>query len=641
MTIDLIVVGKTDLAEAAALVELYSRRINRYTRFSLITIPDIRGAKNYPQQTLMKEEGALILKHVAPGDCLVLLDDKGDQYTSLEFAGWLGKRMNSGIKNPDRKILDAKQKIYYHLGTVCFANTQFETAINYFTQSIKLGDYAPQAKALATYWRGESLFRLNRFDKAINDYLVFRESGVKSENLHILVNYNLGYSYFNKEQFSTALSYFSTYINQETDNSKISLADAYARSGDCYFQARNFTAAENAYSKAATLQPSMAEYALFQKGYVLGLQKNYSGKNEQMNKIIKDYPNSRYVSDALYEKGRAYVMLNNTKSAIETFTILWEKYPDNKLARKAGIQIGLLYFNTNELQKSVETYKKVISKYPDSEEARVAIQDLKSVYVDLGDVEGYAGYVNSLGGTATFEISEQDSLTYLAAERLLTKGDIPQAQTAFKKYIQSFPNGSYTNNALTHLASVQYKEKNYSEALDSYTKLNNIATNRSDVITGLSGIVRSASKLNKHADVLNTASTLLKEPDLSPEISTETKYHQAKAYLSLNEQTKALPVLKDLAQDTRTVYGAESKYLVALFYFDSHQYDLAENEILDYTKIGTPHAYWLARSFILLSDIYISKNNYLQAKQYLESLQQNYKQKDDIQDMINERLSKI
>jgi TolA-binding protein len=581
------------------------------------------------------------------------------------------------IKNPGRRILEAKQKIYYHLGTIEFTNTQFETAIDYFTKAINLGNYAPLEKALSAYWRGESYFRLNKFDEAIRDFQSFRDSGVKSGDLSALVLYNLGYSYFNKRQFSTALNFFSSYINQETDTSKMTLADAYARLGDCHFENRNFTAAENAYAKAATLQPSMADYVIYQRGFILGLQKNQRGKIEQMDKLIKSFPDSRLVPDALYEKGRAYVMLDDSKSAISIFNLLWDKYPDSHFARKAGLQIGLLYFNLKELQQSAAAYKRVITKYPGSEEAKVALQDLKSVYVDLGDIEGFAKYVNSLGGAAKFDISEQDSLTYLSAERLFSSGNTAQAQAALKKYIQSFPNGGFVNkahfylgniylsqgqtalakvefenvlklgsnafteNALVHLADIQFKEKDFASALTNYTKLSSIASSKANIHTGLLGVIRSASALKKYADVLNAASSLLKESNLSPEIVTEAKYFQAKAYIALNEPNKAMPILKEIAKDTRTVFGAEAKYLVAQLYYDSKQYDLAEAEILNYIKVGTPHSYWLARGFILLSDVYVAKNDNLQARQYLESLKQNYKQSDDIQEMINERLRKL
>jgi dTDP-glucose pyrophosphorylase len=77
-------------------------------------------------------------------------------------------------------------------------------------------------------------------------------------------------------------------------------------------------------------------------------------------------------------------------------------------------------------------------------------------------------------------------------------------------------------------------------------------------------------------------------------------------------------------------------------YFDGKQTAKAKDVIQDYIKQGTPHAYWLARSFILMSDIYIAEGDNLQARQYLESLQNNYKAtNDDIHSMINNRLEKL
>jgi len=99
--------------------------------------------------------------------------------------------------------------------------------------------------------------------------------------------------------------------------------------------------------------------------------------------------------------------------------------------------------------------------------------------------------------------------------------------------------------------------------------------------------------------------------------------------------------LKTLAADTRTANGAESKYLLANLYFEQGKLTDTENEVLDFAKKNTPYQFWLARSFVLLSDVYILQNNDFQAKQYLLSLQKNYTVPDEIQTLIIERLDAI
>lgn len=98
MNIELIVIGKTDSQEIAALVELYARRVNRYCRFSVTTLPDVRNTKNLSIRQQCTAEGEAILRQLAEGDYVTLLDERGTEYRSVEFAEWLQKRMNSGVK---------------------------------------------------------------------------------------------------------------------------------------------------------------------------------------------------------------------------------------------------------------------------------------------------------------------------------------------------------------------------------------------------------------------------------------------------------------------------------------------------------------------------------------------------------------
>ena len=99
--------------------------------------------------------------------------------------------------------------------------------------------------------------------------------------------------------------------------------------------------------------------------------------------------------------------------------------------------------------------------------------------------------------------------------------------------------------------------------------------------------------------------------------------------------------LKVLAKDTRNLYGAEAKFLVAQQLYNAKEYAAAEKELLNYIDQSTPHTYWLARSFVLLSDVYVAMGKNLDARQYLLSLQQNYTGNDDIANMIESRLKNL
>ncbi len=104
MTIDLIVIGKTDSENVAALVETYSKRINRYAKFSLVALPDVKGTRKLSAPEQKAAEGKLILGQIATGDHLVLLDEHGAEMRSVEFAAWLEKRMAGGAGAQSKRI---------------------------------------------------------------------------------------------------------------------------------------------------------------------------------------------------------------------------------------------------------------------------------------------------------------------------------------------------------------------------------------------------------------------------------------------------------------------------------------------------------------------------------------------------------
>lgn len=98
MNIELIVVGKTDSKEVARLVEEYKNRIGFYLRFGISVIPDVKNTRSLSEAQQKRAEGECILRLLQPSDYVVLLDEKGLQPTSEEYAEWLQKRMASGCK---------------------------------------------------------------------------------------------------------------------------------------------------------------------------------------------------------------------------------------------------------------------------------------------------------------------------------------------------------------------------------------------------------------------------------------------------------------------------------------------------------------------------------------------------------------
>lgn len=586
------------------------------------------------------------------------------------------------IKQPNPLIQRAKLRILFQLGTQAFANADFVTAADYFTRSWQpaaaFGTRGQTELADALYWRGESYYRLNRLQEAGADFEQYLSltSGRRDETV-ALAYYNLGYIAFHRRSYADAENRFARYVRLETGENRAALADAYNRLGDCCLQARRFDEAKRYYATAEKMDQPTGDYSYYQQALVAGLQKDYAGKVSLLNRLAERYPQSPYAIDALYEKGRSYVQAGQNTQAIATFRQLLQQHPESPVSRKAAAEIGLLYYQDNDYDRAIEAYTYVVTRYPGSDEARLALHDLKSIYVDANRVDEYARLVAKLPGGIRVEAGEQDSLTYAAAERVYMKGDVAPAKESFGRYLQNYPDGAfslqshyhlcliakqegdeegvlqhagrlleypdspYTEEALLMHAEILFNRKQYAEARADYLRLQAKATTPERRRLGLLGDLRCATLLQDAGATVTAATALLAESNLTPELRTEALYDRAKAHIAQNDWTAATPDLRELATDTRTLQGAEAKYLLAQHLYDTGDYAAAEKEVLDFIDRSTPHAYWLARSFVLLSDVYVALDKKLDARQYLLSLQQNYTADDDIRPMIEERLEKL
>jgi ATP/maltotriose-dependent transcriptional regulator MalT len=138
------------------------------------------------------------------------------------------------------------------------------------------------------------------------------------------------------------------------------------------------------------------------------------------------------------------------------------------------------------------------------------------------------------------------------------------------------------------------------------------------------------------------ATQLLSNDAISQEVRDEALYNRAKSLLAEQKYGLASVDFTPLSKDVRIVTGAEAKYWVAYCYYQLGALENAEEEIMSFAGMKTQHQYWLAKAFILLSDIHVQKGDLFQAKQYLLSLQNNYRNAvDDIHSIIAQHLEEI
>lgn len=98
MKIKLLTVGKTDTAYLSEAIAVYEKRLQHYIQFEIQTLPDIKNAKSLTENLLKEKEGIALLASFQDSDDVVLLDEKGKSYTSVDFSTFLSKKMIVGTR---------------------------------------------------------------------------------------------------------------------------------------------------------------------------------------------------------------------------------------------------------------------------------------------------------------------------------------------------------------------------------------------------------------------------------------------------------------------------------------------------------------------------------------------------------------
>jgi TolA-binding protein len=580
------------------------------------------------------------------------------------------------VKSPSVK--KAYQRVAYYRALESFNNLDYAAAVEDFDKSIDAGDFNKNYRALSLFWKAEALYRLNDFNKAISGYTTFMKSpGATSLPEYQTAQYNLAYAYFQMKDYSNSADYFRKYLNLTTDARSEKVADANNRLGDCNYLNRDYGSAISNYDRALMMNLYDADYALFQKAFCMGLQRENQGKISSLQSLIQNYPKSSYQDDALFELGKTYERMNQPQLAISNYKNLISNYPQSNFQNKALVQLGLVYYNLNDFQASIKYYKQVVDRSPNSPEIQAALSGMKNSYIELNDVDSYFTYTRSQGSVAQVSASEQDSLSYQSAEKFYMAKD-KKARAQFERYLSQYPNGSFVLNshfylaeilyadgendkalaeyelviaqpdnyfaptALLKAAGLQYDSGNFKQSLVYFEQFASTADAGNRLQDVHTGIMRCQFKLENYQACVESANQVLSSPKVSDILKRETNYMLAISYYKLGNLDKAYPILSKLSVDTNSAEGAESKFLVAQILFEKQKLKESEKEIMDFIDKNSPHQFWLAKSFILLSDIYLKNGDEFQAKHTLTSIIENYpEQNDGIMDTTRRKLQVI
>ncbi|HET7899035.1 MAG TPA: tetratricopeptide repeat protein, partial [Flavisolibacter sp.] len=500
------------------------------------------------------------------------------------------------------------------------------------------------------FWKGELAYRNNRIDDAIRYLNAYLQAGAPSsgEATERTAKYDLGYAYYRKENYPVAQTFFEPLARNVALNSDPLTQDAYVRTADVYYMNRNFTQARAMYDKVIGYSWREEDYATFQKGMIAGIN-SPNEKINLMNTMIRKFPSSNLVDDANMEIANVYLSQERFRDAIQPLNNIINASANSSLKPQAYLKLGIAYFNSNENERAVAQYKKLLNTYPNSPEAEVALDNLRTIFVEQGRPGEFADAAREAG--RPISATAEDSLTFAAAQIQYENNNMNAALDAMSNYLQRFPNGSKAvnayfyrgeiynsrkdwNNAIANYAEVAkrapnefaepsvlqaarlnfFELKNYPEAERYYAQLKQITSSQENRLEAMRGLLRSQYQQQKWGDAVDNAKDLIAQKGASTDDKSLANMAIGKSAQIAGRYDEALNAFKAVIAVNKAALGAEARYETANTWFMTNRLSDAEKAAFEVINKSGSYDYWVTKAYILLGDVYFKQKDYFNAK---------------------------
>ena len=580
------------------------------------------------------------------------------------------------ITNRNREANAVYQKVTFYRGLEYYNERAFQNGISMFMRSNKYIE-DDEIHSLSTYWLAEAMYEVRKFGESVVNFEKFMElPASRKTDVYNFAHYALAYAAFEHESYRKAATYFTRFL-RGNEKDKNTINDAILRLADSYFVLKNYEEALVYYNRIIASKTSSEDYALFQRGMIQGLQGQNDSKIATHQSLLQQFPKSNYSDDASFESPYTYFIKGDFEIAKTDLSALIQKYPRSSYVPRALITIGLVELNQDQEEAAIVTFKRVVSEYTTTDEAKLALESIKNIYLQKSDATGFLDYANttSIGNLSTYE---QDNITFQAANNRFLTADYQGTFESVNAYFDKFPKAvhdkharfiraeslvklkrpneaipdyefilndwtsDYTERALISISKIYLAQKKYNEAIVHLKKLELTSEYKANYSFAVNNLMEAYSSMNLPDETLQYVKFIKESNKSSEEDLFRAGLYSGKANLIIGDTIQAVKAFTEVAEKTQTVTGAEAKYNMANILYLRREYKNSLSSAFDLTNKMPSHDYWVAKTYILIADNYIALKDVFQAKSTLQSILENYENKDDdILALAKEKLEKL
>ena len=507
----------------------------------------------------------------------------------------------------------------------------------------------------ALFWLAEANYASDLLTNAAQSYeKLLKEYPYHTRREDIL--YALGWSYFRKQNFRQSSKTFEQLLT-EFPESEYGV-EVLVRQADGYHMIKSYSKAAEYYKKAADLGPKTDEgrYASFQRADALYRLGNYDQSLSALQSFVRNYGSSPLAPNAMYLIGWIKFQQRKYDEAIANFNFLIDRYPNSGYVPRTYYAIADCYYNKSDFEQAMIAYKKVVDKFPSSSLAPEAMRSVQQCLVLLGREDEAVGIINdyvennvdspftrsfrSDGARILFDSrkynkaideyekiikadpnnEENAEILYWIGKSYISMDKKEEAEKAFIKVQQKFPNSDYASQSLMENALLQ-------KSMASGKKADSLFASLIQLYPESQPAPRAVFERALINFTLGDTTFGLSMYDYAvqnypgDEYSDESAYRLASYYKRIDSNTLSRDYFLKLALNSKSNdFVAESYYRIGELWKKEKQLDSAEAAYMQVRNNYSSYEDWFSLSLVNLGEIYEQRREYLKAKEIYSAI---------------------
>jgi TolA-binding protein len=559
-------------------------------------------------------------------------------------------------------INQAYQKATYLKGSEHFNKEQYVESSEFFEKSLK-NPIDPNYVALASFWNAEAYSISRKYDLAINNYVKVISLLPNLENdLLLKTRYGLGYAYYNTQAYDKALFNFKDFTNRTTIANP-NYSDGLIRLADVYYVSRQYNEALSTYNKAKSASSADADYVLLQAGVISGILKKYGESKSRFSELISKYPNSQYRDEAIYKRAEFDMEQSDYTSAVEGLSLLIREGNNSQYLPVAYMRRAAAYYNLKQYDRTVSDYESVIRQFPTHQVSQDALPLLQEALTLTNRSDEFGEYL-AMVQKANPNQKGFDNLEFEAGKNLYFNQQYTKAISSLANYINTYPqsprvkeakyylaesyfrnkqfnealpvyndlgsDASYTNanRVVARAADIYFMNADYQNAVNSYKRLEKLATNKKEQFTAWTGLMESFYLLNQYDSSDVYAKVILEKGSANAGAQNKATLFLGKSAFARGDFETAKDEFLNTLNTAQDESGAEAKYLLATIFYNQKAHKQAYETLISLNNDFSAYDDWVGKSFLLLADNFVATDDVFQARHTLQSLIDNFPKED-------------